>query len=269
MMAYNQTAPLESSSLQNLANPTDPSRIRKESSSSILTSDTTTTTGFTAPIKSSIGSGLSARRTPSGIPFFSRKSSGNGNPPINLPDKSTTNLTDSTISQDSSTVGSKNKSVKSPDKTAHDGEIPGRKSMMALNVFIRNSVTRRPTLSSAKISPSSHSTSPNETAAAVPTSKSSSSRHSLKSLPAKTSPVKETHAISQTAPKKLSISLLNGINHNQNNNHDSLDPHLDEAASPKKSTLGSKASNLIGRRRGKVSSLYIYIFLFIRYFERQ
>ncbi|KAA1100962.1 hypothetical protein PGT21_002734 [Puccinia graminis f. sp. tritici] len=245
--AHNQSNRPESSF--HPSGQTDASRNRKESGSSILTTDTTTTTaGFAVPaLKPSIGSGLSSRRTPSGIPFFSRKTSGNQS--VNLSDKSTTNLTESTISHDSSNGGLKNnKATKALEKTQNEGEVQGRRSMMSLNVFIRNSVHRRPTLSSSKISPSSVShpiSSPNETAVG---SKSASSRHSLKSMPAKSSPIRETHA-PQSAPKKLSISILNGVN------SETPESHLNEATSPKKSTLGSKASNLIGRRRGKTVSV--------------
>ncbi|KAH9464040.1 hypothetical protein Pst134EB_003579 [Puccinia striiformis f. sp. tritici] len=221
------------------------SRHRKESGSSVLTTDTTTTTGFSGPgHKPSIGSGLSSRRTPSGIPFFSRKTSGNNNQSvINVSERSTSNLTESTTSQDSSTTGSKNKSSKALEKTT-EGEVPGRKSMMSLNVFIRNSVHRRPTLSGSKISPSSvsHPSPSNDTPLAA---RSASSRHSLKSLPAKSSPIRDTHPLGyRTTPKKLSINILNGAS-----------SETSDALSPKKSTLGSKASNLIGRRRGKTVSV--------------
>ncbi|WAQ86243.1 hypothetical protein PtA15_6A875 [Puccinia triticina] len=228
----------------------DSSRNRKESSSSILTTDTTTTAaGLAAPaLKPSIGGGLSSRRTPSGIPFFSRKTSGNQS--INHSDRSTTNLTESTVSHDSSTGGGKSKAATNNalEKTSNaEGELPGRKSMMSLNVFIRNSVQRRPTLSSSKISSSSAS----HLSSSIEAPKSASVRHSLKSMPAKSSPIRESHHASQAAPKKLSISILNGVSSETPESHLSLN----EASSPKKSTLGSKASNLIGRRRGKTVSV--------------
>lgn len=224
----------------------DLTRDRTQSNNSVLTSETTTINGFSAIAnsKSSVGSALSSRRTPSGIPFFSRKASGNQS--LSLSDKSVTNLSESSHSHESSsTTAPKVKSAKSSEKS--EGEAGGRKSMMSLNVFIRNSVHRRPTLSNSKLSPSSLPLGSSSSDLSL-SSKSISSRHSLKPTNAKPSPVRESHH-QPTTPKKLAINLL----HSQA--PETSDSFVGQPSSAKKITLSSKASNLIGRRRGKTISV--------------
>lgn len=167
---------------------TEAARDRTMSTSSIQTADLS---GYpSSSTKSTLSSALSARRTPSGIPFFSRKSS-----------SSHQDKAPSSIVIDAS--GGQPVKMKSPRLEKSDGEGGGRKSMLALNVFIRNSVHRKPPLSTASKSPS--------------TAHSSSDR----------SPTAEFHQDSKSS---------------------GLGP-----SPARKTTLTSKASNLIGRRRGKAS----------------
>ncbi|MBW0486163.1 hypothetical protein O181_025878 [Austropuccinia psidii MF-1] len=251
----NHTNHTNSSNITNHQSQTEPTkpqsardRTESTSTSSVLTISTFTTTGPTAHQgKSSLTSAFSSRRTPSGIPFFSRKTSGNSSGPS--PDKHpNTTLTSSSNSHDSSygggnSTGTKLKAGRSVEKV--DGESGGRKSMLALNVFIRNSVQRKPTLSSSKLSPHDSNSDPHNITTTKSPSKPISSRHSLRALSTKNSPSKDTN--NQLHRKKLSV-------HIQSNQTDSTDSSVITSPVVKKNTLGTKASNLISRKRGKTVS---------------
>ncbi|KAI9617953.1 hypothetical protein KEM48_006891 [Puccinia striiformis f. sp. tritici PST-130] len=155
------------------------SRHRKESGSSVLTTDTTTTTGFSGPgHKPSIGSGLSSRRTPSGIPFFSRKTSGNNN-------QSVINVSEDlpVISPSPPPV----KTVRPPDQE----QRPSATNPIGLQIS-PSSVSH----------PSPRMTPTRREISLVPTL--------IEILPAKSSPSGTHIPLGIAPPQKLSINILNG-----------------------------------------------------------
>ncbi|CAH7688229.1 CMGC/DYRK/DYRK2 protein kinase [Phakopsora pachyrhizi] len=200
------------------------------SSSSVSTGETRASALPTN--KSGLGSALSSRRTPSGIPFFSRKSSANnsGVAPGKL-----------SISQPLACDESQSSSsfkIKSPRLLEKgDGEGGGRKSILALNAFIRNSVQRKPNLPSQT-----------KEASSIPASSSFSSHVKVNQSP-QSARNSEKSSIDKTSGtshhrKKLSINLSHG-------GGGCKEPFAETNSPVKKHTFGTKASSLITRKRGK------------------